>query len=241
MSGRSGPLGRDLTEEFEQANYPSDHNSVTSTFVIRDIDDTVLDFRALGQDGNAIPAGYGHRVLSSPDVSLEWRVMDGQDAGTSWQYAAGTANNNGAARLALDDAPGPVPESLTYAIQLSTFERNRVQLDSFTLLNESIETNADASVSWEVWRQGERVEQGTILIRSVGERRGVPLSTHWDATELELRWRIDSAYANGVAIDDILFRQILVPEPQSAMSCAVALVSMGGFARRKLRRQWVLD
>lgn len=214
-SRRSGPIGGNVTEEWEIANYPSDHNAVTSTFRISGLDETQLTFRALGTNGSEVPQGYGSRVLSSPEIVVDFSAQGGAVGETAaWRYIDDALWPAGVAQL--DSGNGePADGSATFRVLLTPDAGAAARIDAFALLDRADGNGLGQTVRWELWGRDLLLADGSALVPDDGQFQVVTgLDTPW-AEPLELRLTHLAGVNNGLALDNLVFRQFLVPEPTS--------------------------
>ncbi len=225
-SKRSGPPGGDVAEELEIANYPSDHNSVTSTFRVTGLDDTTLTFTAplTPLIGQPIPAGYGSRVLSSPNVALALSAAGGlPNDRPIWKAFNNTIWPSGVAHL--DSGNGQQAIGAAFSMLLAPDAGFGVALDSFSLLDYDDGLGQGHSVRWELLGNGAVLASGLSAVPANGQLPVITgLSPFFDGP-LELRLTHLSGFNNDLAIDDILFRQVVIPEPATILLAVLGLIA----------------
>ncbi len=208
-SGRSGPVGGNVNEEWEIANYPSDHNSVTTTFLMSGLNDTKLTFRTLQKDGTPIPSAYGSRPLSTPNIVTSLIAEGGSESlPATWRYERATDGANEMAWLDSGEATANLPD---FRITFTPDAGHAVVLEGFDFVHFG-ETDLAQSVQWGLYRGESLLSSGTVALLK-GERFHLDPSLSVPFTEsLELRLTPQIG-ATSVAIDNLQFRQI--PEPSS--------------------------
>lgn len=208
-SARSGPEGGNVTEEWEIARYPSDHNSVTTSFSVSGLSDTTMTFRTLQKDGTPIPPAYGSRSLSSPNIVASLSAEGGSESLPAvWRYERATDDTNELAWL----DPGDSTENLAdFRVTLTPDAGHAVVLDGMELVHFG-DSDLAQSVQWGLYRGESLLSSGTVALLK-GERIHLDpgLSVPF-AESLELRL-VPQLGASSVAIDNLRFRQI--PEPSS--------------------------
>jgi endonuclease/exonuclease/phosphatase family metal-dependent hydrolase len=212
-SKRSGPVGGDIVEELEIANYPSDHNAVTSTFRLPEFDHTRLTFRALGAGLAPVPAGYGSRVLSTPNVAVELAAGGGRPNDPPvWIFFDNAVWSGGVAQL---DAGGgeQADGSATFRVVLTPDAGFGVSVDSFSLVDYGDGNGLGHSVRWELIAGGVTLASGMSDVAPNGQAQIVTGQGSFADAELELRLTQLSGRNNRLAVDDVLFRQAVIPEP----------------------------
>jgi hypothetical protein len=224
---RSGPSGGDVVEEWEMVNYPSDHNAMTSTFRLSGLDATRLTFRNLGASGDAIPGGYGNRVLSSPNIAVAYSARGGaageEAAWKFWDDAVWPDVTY------LDSGDGESADgTAVFELLLTPDDGFGVVVPSFRLFDYADGNGMGQTVDWEV-RSGDGVPvaAGAAII---------PLNGHLDVETglsqaligpMTLRLTHRSGVNNELALDDFVFRQTVVPEPVGMLAAAIAAALVG--------------
>ena len=226
-SKRSGPPGGDVVEELEIANFPSDHNAVTSTFRVPVLDHTRLTFAALGLGGTPIPAGYGNDVLTTPNVAMQLSTAGGlPNDRPAWRYFNNTIWPGGVAQL--DSGNGQPAIGASFSMLLTPDAGFGVSLDSFSLLDYDDGQGLGHSVRWELFGGGgggSLLASGLTNIAANGQSQVITgLGPFFDGA-LELRVTHVSGNNNDLAIDDIVFRQVVIPEPATLLLAVLALAA----------------
>jgi exodeoxyribonuclease III len=232
-SKRSGPFGGDVIEELEIANYPSDHNAITSTFRVPILDTTRLTFAALGLGGTTIPAGYGSRVLSSPNVAMQLSAAGGlPNDRPAWKYFNNTIWPGGVANL--DSGSGQQAIGATFSLLLTPDAGYGVSLDSFSLLDYDDSFGLGHFVRWELFNAGDgsSLASGFSNVPANGQSQVTTGFGPFFDGPVELRLTHVSGNNNDLAIDDIVFRQVLIPEPATVF---LALVAVAVICLRRAR------
>ncbi len=234
-SRRSGPIGGNVTEEWEIANYPSDHNAVTSTFRIGGFDNTQLTFRALGTNGSEIPDGYGSRVLSSPEITVDFSATGGALAEpAAWRYIDDALWPAGVAQL--DSGSGePADGTATFRLLLTPDEGAAVRVDSFALLDRADGNGVGQTVRWELWGRESLLADGLAPVPDDAQFQVVTGLADSYTEPLELRLTHLTGINNGLGLDNCVFRQFAVPEPSSL----VLLLLTWPFCAEDVRRSHI--
>jgi hypothetical protein len=213
-SKRSGPPAGDLVEELEIENYPSDHNAVTSTFRLSNFDDTQLTFRALGTSGSTIRAGYGSRVLSTPNVAVQFAIAGGLPGEQGWRYREDTVWTGGVTEL--DSGRGEQANgTAVFSVILNSDAGFGVSLDSFSLLDYDDGNGQGHSVRWELLGNGATLASGVSEVVGNGQSLITTGQSSFLEGAIELRLTHLTGLNNKLALDDLVFRQIVIPEPMT--------------------------
>ncbi len=224
-SKRSGPPGGDVAEELEIANYPSDHNSVTSAFRLTGLDDTRLTFTALTPlIGQPVPAGYGSRVLSSPNIALQFSATGGlPNDRPIWKSFSNTIWPSGVGYL--DSGNGQQAIFATFSMLLTPDAGFGVAIDSFSLLDYDDGLGQGHSVRWELLGNGALLASGLSDVPANGQLPVITSLPPFFNGPLELRLTHLSGFNNDLAIDDIVFRQVVIPEPATILLAVLGLIA----------------
>jgi hypothetical protein len=235
-SKRSGPFGGDVVEELESENYPSDHNAVTSTFRLTGLDDTRLTFRALGTNGSPIPAGYGSRVLTTPEVAVQVATSGGLPGNLpTWKFLDNSVWTGGVAWM--DAGGGEQAEgSVNFSIKLTPDAGFGVSLDSFSLLDYDDGNGQGHLVRWELVSGGATLAAGSSAVNANGQAQIITGLESFSESPIELRLTQLSGLNDKLALDDLVFRQTVIPEPSTLVLFILAWPAMWMLRGRGVRR-----
>jgi hypothetical protein len=224
-SRRSGPLGGNVTEELEIARFPSDHNAVTSTFLLRGFDHTRLTFRSLGANGEEIPAGYGSRVLSSPGIAVDFSAAGSSpERPAAWRYVDDSLWPKGVASLNSGEGES-ADGTATFRLLWTPDEAAAVHVDSFRLLDYPDGNGIGQTVRWELWGSDALMADGLASVPDDAQLQVTTGLAGAFAEPLELRLTHMDGVNDALGLDDLVFRQVIVPEPSSLVLLLLCLLS----------------
>lgn len=228
---RSGPVGRDEVEDLELTGYPSDHNAVTSAFRVSGLEQTKLDFRALGEENAVLPTTYGQRALSSPSIEVQYATEGPADRQSAWRITNGIGGVRGGAVL----SPGNLAYydgTLVFDLKLQSVDDDHVSLLGFTLRDRTGPESEGHRVRWEVLADGEALDAGVVLVPDQGAWQSLLPRDGLEGRDVTLRLWPLAGVADHLILDDVVFRQVTVPEPSSSILLGSLLASLWPFRRR---------
>ncbi len=101
-----------------------------------------------------------------------------------------------------------------------------VSIDSFSLLDYDDGLGQGHSVRWELLGNGAVLASGLSDVPANGQLPVVTGLPPFFDGPLELRLTHVSGFNNDLAIDDILFRQVAIPEPATFLLAVLGLVAL---------------
>ncbi len=229
----------ELHSDIEIDGYNSDHRAVASHFRIDGLSKSTLTFSGLphnpGNDNALNQGNYGDRLLTTPNVEVEyaassgatWDTYDGNQVSGTWP------NNNWEWGVAQLQSSGNNSGAEFDAI-FSADEGYGVIVESFDLVDFA-GFAAGHTVEWELWEgsagTGAVLLGGSELIAADAINTIETSMNQAVFGTLTLRLRHVTGDGTDLAIDNIRFYQ--VPEPNSLVLLTGICLVMIGFNRQK--------
>ena len=218
------------------AGYNSDHRAVVSGFNMADLTDSTLTFSRLAHNqGNhfALNDGdYGDRLITSGNVVAEFRSSFGSTWDTYDGDFDGTNNNWNVGVAQLESDFG----NRTFDFILTIDDGFAAMIESFDLVDYA-DFAAGHTVEWELWRgdvlTGQLLDSGTEIVAADGIESVLTDQVDPVTGQLTLRLTHISGDGTDLAIDNIRFVQVSIPEPTSvSLVMALGLLALSCNRRR---------
>ena len=209
------------------AGYNADHRAVLGAYTIGGLTGTKLTFSKLGANGSAVPQSYADRVITSPNITIDYTAAGGGE----WKFWEGsTWNLGGAANL---DSGGneQANGAQVYDIKLTADPGSQTHLTSFDLIDWADNDGNGQSVFWQLLNgTGGVLNSGAAFVPDsslLHIETGMSSSL---AGSLTLRLQHNSGSRNDLALDNVAFFQV-VPEPTAGVLSAIGAGCLIGLSR----------
>lgn len=191
---------------------------------------TVLDFVTGLGNGDGIPESYGDNAAGTPNIDLTWGSAADETAADGWDSYGSWDGRGEVGQLDLGAAPGVTTVSFTADAGFATFVTS-FDLDEFT-------GGGDMVVDWELVGTGFSGTWDDFSDAQGGNGGRSTVNTGMTAGDavagtLVLQLTRQSGASSYLAMDNLAFDQVVVPEPGSGV---LALGGLGALAMRRKRK-----